>query len=239
MNPYLLLSLFLVGQFVIMFLISFIKQKGKNLADKNDIHNLTQIVEDVKSKFTNENEHLKAALSILVDKKNKSYTQEQQAIIAFYTEINNWIWDKTKISIHEYGINDADKLNQKIIEMNETHARVNIYNGTMDLLVGDNVLTQKGHELIVEILKLHQFVEAKCLEFKVALQGLDAYLPLVDKYHEKSDFLKDHIYKSVKELEDIKKNIVKDFYPQRGEAFRLVLPKVHEFKNLAKSYLLK
>src|ERR1022692_3308276 len=100
MNQYLLLLLFLAGQFFIMFLTNFFKQKGKNLADKNDIQKLTQIVEDVKSKFTNENEHLKAALSILVDKKNKSYTQEQQAIIAFYTEVNTWIWEKTKISIH-------------------------------------------------------------------------------------------------------------------------------------------
>jgi len=239
MSQYLLLLLFLAGQFLFMFLIDFFKQKGKNLADKNDIEKLTQIVEDVKSKFTNENEHLKAALSILVDKKNKSYTQEQQAIIAFYTEVNTWIWEKTKISIHEYGINDVDKLNQKIIEMNETHAKVNIYNGTMDLLISDTVLTQKGYDLIVEILKLHQFVEHKCTELKKALQGLNAYRPIVDKYNEKSELMKDYVYKNVKELEDSRSNIVKDFYPQRTEAFKLVLPKLHEFKNLAKSYLLK
>jgi len=237
MNPFLLLTLILVGQFVISFLTNFINQKGKNLADKGDIEKLTEIVEDVKSRFNKENEHLKASLSILVDKKNKSFTQEQQAIIAFYTEINTWVWEKTKISIHEYGFNDVDKLNQKLIEMEQTHDRVTIYNGTMDLLVNDKVLTQKGYELIIEVLKLHQFVEKKCKSLKTALQGLNGYMPMVDKYGEMSSLMKEHVYKEVKKLEDNKAEVVKDFYAQRGDILKPVLTKLHEFKNLAKSYL--
>jgi len=238
MNPYLLIVLLLAGQFFISYLTNFFNQKGKNFADKNDIGKLTKIVEDVKDKFNRENEHLKAALSILVDKKTKSYTQEQQAIISFYTAINSWIWEKTKISIHEYGFNDIDKLNLKIIEMDEAHNHTNICNSIMDLLVNDAELTQKAYDLIIEALKLHQFVEGKCKTLKKALEGLNAYMPMVDRYGEMSQMMKDHTYKSVKELEDTKSEAIKDFYTIRTEMSKPVFVKLHEFKNLSKSYLL-
>jgi hypothetical protein len=225
-------------QLIISFLISFFNQKGKNSADKDDVTKLTQLVEEVNSQFSQENEHLKAALSIFVDKRNKSYTQEQQAIIAFYTEVNTWIWEKTKILIHEYGFNDIDKLNQKIIEMDQCHNRVNIYNGSMDLLVNDAILTQKGYDLIIEVLKLHQFVENKCRNLKTALVGEAIYAPMVDKYGELSELMKNHVFNNVKKFEADKDEAVKNFYDQRTELLKPIFNKLHEFKNLAKLYLL-
>ncbi|MEO8887076.1 MAG: hypothetical protein ABI367_13510 [Mucilaginibacter sp.] len=232
-----LITLLFLGQFVITYFTNFFIQKGKNLADKEDIEKLTEIVEEVKSKFNNENERLKATLSIIVDKESKSYTQEQQSIIAFYTEINAWIWDKTKISIHEYGYKDVDKLNQKIIDMDQCSNQVNINNAVMDLLVKDKDLTQNAYYLIIETLKLHQFVESKCKTLKKALQGLNAYMPMIDKYDTMSDLMKNHVSKQVKELEASKDEAIKDFYNQRGEIFNILMPKLHEFKNLAKVYL--
>lgn len=236
-NPYFLASLILIGQFATAFLVNFLNQKGKNLADKGDIEKLTEIVEEVRNRFSSENEHLKAGLSILVDKRTKSFTQEQQAIITFYTEINAWIWEKTKISIHEYWINDVEKLNQKIIDMNQAYNNVHIYNGVMDLLVDDDSLTKAADELIIEVLKMHQFVEERCSSLKSALMGLNVHFPSISKFEELHPAMKDFVKSQIKNYESTKDDAIKDFYAMRGEYFKPVFLKLQGFKKLAKFYL--
>ncbi len=241
MNQYLFAFILLAGQFIITYATSYFTQKGKNAADKDDIAKLTQIMGEVNSKFTQENEKLKASLSILVDKSGKSFSQEQQAIIAFYSEVNKWIWEKTRISIHEYGYYDIEKLNEKIIDMDQTYSQVNVYNGTMDLLVNDNDLSRQADELIIEALKLHQFVEGRCKTLKTALIGLKSYEPLitVENLNKMRPTMLQFTTKQIQNLENDKEAAIKDFYGERGEYFKLVFIKLQEFKKIAKSYLLE
>src|SRR5260221_1037949 len=82
----------------ILYLKKYFSQKGKNLADKEDLEDLTTIVEEVKSKFQEENEILKTNLGIIANKRSIIFTEQKQCIIDFSTELNIWFWDAFKIN---------------------------------------------------------------------------------------------------------------------------------------------
>ncbi|MFB9840851.1 hypothetical protein [Mucilaginibacter ginsenosidivorans] len=125
--------------------------------------------------------------------------------------------------------------------MNQTHDKVNIYNGVMDLLVNDIELNRKADELILEALKLHQFVEVKYKSLKSALVGLNMHMPNISmgNLRKMSAEIKDFVTNQIKDYEKTKDEAIKDFYKQRGEYFKPVMEKLHGFKILAKLYLLK
>src|SRR4051812_29111608 len=84
------------------FLIFYVQQKGKNQADKEDLKNLTQIVEDVRHIYAKENELLKSSLAVFTNKQNVLFNEGKNAIIEFYSNLNKWLWHNLDMSAHEY-----------------------------------------------------------------------------------------------------------------------------------------
>ena len=60
---------------------SYSKEKGKNVATKEDIAEITQKIESVKSEFTQQTERLKSQLTLLTNVKSDIYSLERKAII--------------------------------------------------------------------------------------------------------------------------------------------------------------
>jgi biopolymer transport protein ExbB/TolQ len=67
----------------LMFIKEFVKKKGANLADKQDIEDITEKIEQVKNQFTQENEHLKANLQFLINNQLQNSNEERNAIMMF------------------------------------------------------------------------------------------------------------------------------------------------------------
>lgn len=153
------LNLF-IGLYV-LYLKEYFGKKGENLADKEDLEELTTIVEDVKSKFQEENEILKTNLGIIANKRNLIFSEQKQCIIDFSTELNIWIWDALKINVFEYGHNNHFDLADKIIKLRDQYNKVQIAYSKVQLLVDSPDLVSKGHEAVTETLKLHNFVDLK------------------------------------------------------------------------------
>ena len=87
------LSLLGIGSVFIFrkYLFSYTSEKGKNLATKEDIEDITRKVEDVKSSYTAEIERLKFDLSILsrkhdilLDEKIRVFKELQKRLVDFY-----------------------------------------------------------------------------------------------------------------------------------------------------------
>lgn len=62
MNPYLNFALILAASGLGAYLASYLKQKGKNLATKEDVDALTRAVEDAKQDYREQMERLKSDL---------------------------------------------------------------------------------------------------------------------------------------------------------------------------------
>ncbi|MBE0647509.1 MAG: hypothetical protein IH596_06985 [Bacteroidales bacterium] len=70
-----------------VLLFSYIKQKGKNFANKEDIKVLTESVEQIKYQFSKRNEEYKAFLDILKSNKVTLINNERIALLQFHEEV--------------------------------------------------------------------------------------------------------------------------------------------------------
>lgn len=69
---------------------SYFNEKGKNLAQKEDIESLTKLVETVKFNFTQETEFLKSKLQLLSNIQGNLIIEERNAIVDFNEKYFNW-----------------------------------------------------------------------------------------------------------------------------------------------------
>jgi len=74
---------------------SYFTQKGKNLADKEDISELTIKIESVKKEFTKDLESFKTKLSYDREYKLKQKIEERDAIYKFWESICSWNFSLT------------------------------------------------------------------------------------------------------------------------------------------------
>src|SRR5690554_4588920 len=81
------------------YLLYYVREKGKNQATKEDLKEITDTVEEVKRKYTEENELLRANLNILTSKKNIMFTEEKEAIVQYFAQLNKWIWHDLNVQI--------------------------------------------------------------------------------------------------------------------------------------------
>src|SRR6478736_2926741 len=104
-----------IGYFIFHFK-SYFKKKGENLADKEDIGELTEIVEEGRTRYSSDIENLKAELSLFTQKKSSVFEEEKGALIVFFSQLNIWIWETLRIEAHEYFHGNYEDLSDKIIK---------------------------------------------------------------------------------------------------------------------------
>lgn len=223
------------------YLVYYARQKGKNQADKEDLKQITETVEEVKQKYTEENELLRANLNILTSKKNLLFNEEKEAIIKYFGQLNKWIWDGLNVQIVEYNHANFQELSERLIKMRDDHNKTNIEFAKVQLLVKNEELIQIGHETNIKTLELHQFKES-------IIQRLQRILSwekiMVDQITAKDfDFsklsgdMKDFYQSQAKEREDEKKAIIDEYFAKNQDYFSPAIELRNQFKDLGKKYL--
>lgn len=76
------------------YLIYYSQQNGKNQADKQDLKKLTEIVEELRQKYVQENQLLKSSIGVLTNKQNVLFSEGKNATIEFYSNLNKWLWPR-------------------------------------------------------------------------------------------------------------------------------------------------
>lgn len=94
-----LITPIILGFWLKSYLPSYFSQKGKNLANKEDIEELTTKIESVKKDFTKDLESFKNKLSFEREYKIKHKIEERDAIFKFWESICAW---NTNIAIYKY-----------------------------------------------------------------------------------------------------------------------------------------
>lgn len=240
MTDIIIITLEIIVGLLSAYLIYYAQQKGKNQADKEDLKKLTEVVEDVKRKNNEEIELLKANLSILTDKKAQLFTEEKEAIIVFYSQLNKWIWDSLNLHLNEYNHTNYTELSNKLIQIREAYNSTNVAFAKVQLLVKDENLIKAGHEAIMETLKLHHFKEGLMQQLTTTLawekgmvESLLSNKEDLGKLPELRDFYKEQAQKRDAE----KKAVWEEYLQKNQEFFGNAIKKINSFKDLAKKYL--
>jgi hypothetical protein len=223
------------------YLLFYSQQKGKNQADKQDLQKLTEIVEEVKRKNNEELELLKSSLSLLSNRQLQIFSEEKDAIVNFFSELNEWIWDSLSIPFNEYNQTNYSDLSTRIIKMRDSYNKVNVTFSKVQLLVSDRNLTKVGHETIMEVLKLHQFKERLALDLQRTLSSEKAIVDQITSgnidFQKMSAEIREFYTSQAKENKDQRDSIWKEYIENNKSFFNPGIQRVHEFKEIAKAYL--
>jgi hypothetical protein len=236
-----MITLQIIAGLLSAYLIYYAQQKGKNQADKQDLKKLTEIVEEVKQKYVQENELLKSSLTILTNKQNVLFAEGKNAIIEFYSNLNKWLWHNLNISAHEYNHTNFTELSSRILTMRDHYNDTNISNGKIQILLNDDALIQASHDAIMETLFLHQFVEKPLKGLQTTLSTdkylLDTLFSKEIKFESLSQDMKSFYQNRADENTAEKKQILATFINERSTLFSNAMSKRNAFCELAKKYL--
>lgn len=223
------------------YLLYYAQQKGKNQADKEDLKKLTEVVEEVKKKNNEEIELLKANLSLLTDREKQIFSEEKEAIVIFFAQLNAWIWDSLNIYIYEYNHSNYQDISSRLIAMRDAYNKTNVTFSKVRLIVKDEDLIKSGHEAIMRTLALHHFKEGL---LKRLISTLSWEKILVDQIVNKQiDFrtmtsdLRDFYQRQAETHEKDKKEITDEYFAKHNDIFNPAIGEVNNFKDKAKVYL--
>lgn len=225
------------------YIVYYSRKKGENQADKEDLNEITEIVEEVRQKYAEETEILKAELHLLTSKKNLLFSEEKEAIIQYFAQLDRWIWDGLNVRIAEYNHNNYQDLSDRLIRMRDDQNQTNVAFGKLQLLCNDEALIKIGHEANMKTLELHHFKEGL---IKRLIGVLSWEKILIDQVTAKDfDFsklpleLKDFYKSQAAEREGQKEAIVAEFLEKNKGYFNPAVEFRNKFKTNGKIYLNK
>ena len=97
------------------FFKSFITEKGKNLATKKDIGEITAIVGEVKNKFDSNLEYLKNRLNLYSESFHSIKSLERDALIEINKKYSDWLNTLTTFSLAYYNYENFEQLKNLIL----------------------------------------------------------------------------------------------------------------------------
>lgn len=98
------IALFLIGQ----YLIYYFREKGKNLATKEDIGGITHEIEDVKNQYSSDLEKFKADLQVMV--RNESILTENinEALMNFFRDVTSLYYEKLTVYFGDFPVDRGE-----------------------------------------------------------------------------------------------------------------------------------
>ncbi len=229
--------LILIAQIGVAGWQAYLMQKSKNKADKEDIQDLTKLVESVKIDFNKELAKTHTDLDILKDKKGKSYSQAQQAIVQYYSDLNVWMQTLLGIFPSKFNESQLEELMELDTNIETLFRKANVSNALLGLLVEDGPTIDMAHTLLQSTLDLQSLVHTTISTLQIIFRSERGYAPQLLKLGEMSAIMDDHVRNTLLRLEEDKKSTLKDYSKKRLALYKTIIPLQREFKDLAKEYL--
>lgn len=135
----------------VQYIIAFFKEKGKNLATKDDIGKITNEIKSVESAFTNKTEILKSQLSLLTNVKSEIYSTERDAIINANEKLYQWLSHIMRFP----ALGDNDDIDRYIKKMDDLYHEEQACEALLELFIDDKVIIDNIHNISGYIYNIH------------------------------------------------------------------------------------
>lgn len=142
---------------------SYFGEKGKNIATKEDIEEITTLVEQVKHSFTKETEYLKANLGLLTNIHSNLISEERAAIIDYNDKYFSWL-----NKLIDSSLGDADKFNNSDLEMqskmiSDSYRDLSSSETRFTLFVENETLLSSASKMKLQTLELMHSEPFECI----------------------------------------------------------------------------
>lgn len=226
----------------LIFFKDYIKKKGINLADKQDIADITKQIEMVKKEFNQENEHLKANLQFIISNQIQHSNEERNAIINFFDNYSKWVnVGLLDIKLNEYNFNNIDDLKIKYRELNDFYTQTSVSRNRISLLMNDEEIIDLSHSLLIAALNFTHWNQKLMFQLRLNLErhnrGNSRFLELIkiDKIGPEAE----ELAKEEQQLIYDRKQINSKFNAERNIEHRKIIGITNQFTNAIKLYFNK
>lgn len=203
----------------VAFLKSYFQEKGKNLATKEDVEEITSKMEAIKSTFQYS---LQAKLSWR--------TEEHDALVDYYSKYGVWLSTITGLNLAGINYDNAVRLTEIRSELDDCERQLNAADCRVELFVSNkDILLQKG-PLKVRTLGFQHHAVNVTMEFEGVLLEIEQM---------KLNTPIDKQIEPYRQLLDKLKTIFKEFKDQQVSYYQELLPMVVEHRSTISAHLRK
>ncbi|RAU82100.1 hypothetical protein [Pontibacter arcticus] len=142
----------------------YFETKGANQATKEDIGEITEIVENIKSDLLQQNEFLKAQLSFYNQHKINLKNAEREAILDFNRKISAWLFSIVRFTFTTYKLDNYKDLNNVSIEFGKRQYECDLAEAHLELFIHDQEFLNTKMNLNVGILDLEGITDRALTE---------------------------------------------------------------------------
>ena len=150
----------------VAFFKSYIQEKGKNLATKEDIGEVTKIIETVKKGLNDETELLKSQLSLHVQNRFSIKNAEREALFDLSKTYSAWLYTLMNFSFSGYDENNLDDLQKALNNFSEKQYQFDLAKSHLKLFMQDEDFLEMISELTISTIELEKVVTSAIIPFK-------------------------------------------------------------------------
>ncbi len=137
------------------FIPSYLKEKGKNLATKEDIKEITKLVEDIKHSNNSSIEKLKTEMSIISKNYFVKIDSERESIIDFLSKLSSYIEYRTTAS-NLFLIKTDKVFFEEILKVNfQEYSMIRVSHSKFALFCENNELLDLSTKLMIELSEVY------------------------------------------------------------------------------------
>lgn len=137
----------------------YFEAKGTNQATKEDIGEITEIVENIKSDLLLQNEFLKAHLSFQNQHKLNVKSAEREALFDFNKRASAWIYSLIRFTFSGYNIENYKEIKLMRIEFSKRQYECDLAEAHLALFLREKGFFELKRDLTISIIKLGGIVE--------------------------------------------------------------------------------
>jgi septal ring factor EnvC (AmiA/AmiB activator) len=214
---------------LVQCIVFYFKEKGKNLATKEDIGDITKEIKSIETAFINETEKLKSGLSILANVQTDIESIKRNAIIDFnktvFTFMHSIIIEKISNITNEKAL---DEYVQRLNNLSEQSFADQIL---LDLFIEDNSLRKEANEVLINVLEMNNIRQNDILELK----------KLNDEVNEISQKDIDTTTKRnmLSKMTEIRKKHLEKMYDKQMEKYSNIKEQNWAFQDICRTYIYK
>ncbi|MFC5625263.1 hypothetical protein [Algoriphagus winogradskyi] len=166
------------------FLPKYFEAKGANQATKEDIGEITSIVENVKYDLLEQMELLKAKTSFRNEHILNLKNAERDAIFSFNKHISAWIYFLIRFKFSQYNLNNYKDLKLVFGELSRRQYECDLAEAHLTLFIHDKEFVNLKYNLIISIINHERIIENSINEIFFLFSKCDLELEHETDSHE-------------------------------------------------------
>lgn len=175
-------AIILVAVYVFRNSVStFLKEKAKNVATKQDIGKITKEIESVKSEFNKDLEILKSSISLKSQSNFSIQEKKRELVYKLIETYNTWLFSIVNFSFSGYNIQNIGEIKNHRTNLEKYKLEFNVIENKLTIFYENQEFTELKKDLTIATLNIELLLDHAISDYELKLFEKN-YLEIKDDY---------------------------------------------------------